>query len=354
MRSDSLEPTTPSDAGGTTLADNSIMLPHAPARPLRRLLIWTAWTLATLILIVVLGFLYVTFVGMSVDASFLRGTIAQTFSDNIGRPVRFEGPMEMEIPAKPRLRVGGLHIANAPGFGEGDFASLGEARLAVDLWPLLFKKRLHIEELAGHDVHVRLQVKADGGNNWTFHRPKPAAAKAPVPDSSTSISAGQAFALLDIQRVTLEKLNVEYAGADGKSHYFSLHALSAQSPADQPLKLTLNGAVEKEFPYQLDFTGGKLSDLATDKPWPIAFTLTFLSSTLTVSGSVSGSSGDVTFGLGTENLLEFERLLQTKLPDGGSSGISRTVIFAPHPMAITQLTGAIVYTRQVRPPHLDS
>ncbi|MBI3527577.1 MAG: AsmA family protein [Betaproteobacteria bacterium] len=323
------------------------MLPHARSRPLRRLLLWTAWTLVTLVLILVLGFLYVTFVGITVDASFLRGTIAQTFSDNIGRPVRFEGPMEMEISARPKLRIGGLHIANAPGFGDDDFASLGEARLAVDLWPLLFKRRLHIDELAGSDVHARLQVKADGSNNWTFHRPKSAATKAPEPAGTSSISADQAFALLDIQRVTLEKLNVKYIGADTKSHYFSLHALTAQSPANQPFKLSLNGAVEKEFPYLLDFTGGKLSDLATDKPWPIAFTLTFLSSTLTVNGSVSGASGEVTFGLGTENLLEFERLLQTKLPDVGASGIAGTVIFAPHRAAITQLTGAMGNTTLV-------
>jgi uncharacterized protein involved in outer membrane biogenesis len=329
------------------------MLPHALSRSLRRLLVWTAWTLATLIVVVVAGFLYVTFVGISVDASFLRGTIAQTFSDNIGRPVRFEGPMEMEISAKPKLRVGGLHIANAPGFGAGDFASLGEARLALDLWPLLFKRKLHIDELAGSDVQALLQVKADGSNNWTFHRPIPAATIAPEPDGKPSIRTDQAFALLDIQRVKLENLKVTYVGADGKSHYFSLHALNAQSPANQSFKLTLNGAVEKEFPYQLDFTGGKLSDLATDKPWPIALTLTFLSSTLTVNGSVSGSSGEVTFGLGTENLLEFERLLQTNLPDVGASGIAGTVVFAPRRVAITQLTGAMGNTTLVGALNLD-
>jgi uncharacterized protein involved in outer membrane biogenesis len=319
------------------------MLPHALSRPLRRLLRWTAWTLATLILIVVLGFLYITFVGVSVDASFLRGTIAQTFSDNIGRQVRFEGPMQMEISAKPRLRIGGLHIANAPGFGEGDFASLGEARLAVDLWPLLFRRKLHIDELAGSDVRAHLQVKADGANNWTFHSRQPAATKAPEPGGSPSISADQAFALLDIQHVTLEDLKVKYTGADDRNHFFSLHALAAQSLANQPFQLTLNGAVEKEFPYKLEFTGGKLADLATDKPWPIAFTLTFLSSTLTVNGSVSasGTSGEVTFGLGTENLLEFERLLQTDLPDVGASGIAGTVNFAPRRVAVTQLTGAM-------------
>ncbi|MBC8006438.1 MAG: AsmA family protein [Prolixibacteraceae bacterium] len=318
------------------------MLPHAPSRPLRRLLRWTTWTVATLVLVVLLGFLYVTFVGISVDASFLRTTIAQTFSANLGRTVRFEGPMEMEISATPKLRIGGLHIANAPGFGDGDFASLGEARLAVDLWPLLFKRKLHIDELAGSDVRARLQVKVDGSNNWTFHRPKPAVAEAREPASPSSISVDQAFTLLDIKQVSLQNLKVEYVGVDGKSHYFSLHALTAQSPADQPFKMNLNGTVENEFPYRLDFTGGKLADLATDKPWPIAFTLSFLSSTLTLSGSVSGSgSGELTFGLGTENLLEFERLLQIDLPDVGASGIAGTVNFTPRRVAITQLAGAM-------------
>src|SRR5258708_14252308 len=120
--------------------DNSIMLPQAASRPLRRLLLWTAWTFTTLILIVVLGFLYVTFVGISINASFLRGTIAQTFSDNIGRPVRFEGPMAIEISAKPKLRIGGLHIAKAPGLRKQDFASLLAAQLTGDPRPLLFKK----------------------------------------------------------------------------------------------------------------------------------------------------------------------------------------------------------------------
>jgi uncharacterized protein involved in outer membrane biogenesis len=317
------------------------MLPHALSRPLRRFLLWTLWTFATLVLILVLGFLYVTFVGISVDASFLRATIAQTFSDNIGRRVRFEGPMEMEISARPKLRIGGLHVANPPGFGEEDFASLGEARLALDLWPLLFRKQLHIEELAGNDVLAHLQVRADGSNNWTFRRPPQAASKTPEPVTTSSMRADQAFALLDIQKVSLEKLHVRYTGADGKQHFFSLLALTAQSPADQPFRMALNGAVENEFPYQMEFTGGKLADLGSDKPWPIAFTLTFLSSTLTATGSVNGTRGEVTFGLGTENLLEFERLLQTRLPDVGASGIAGTVVFAPHRVTLTQLTGAM-------------
>ncbi len=130
-------------------------IPRSPFRRLLRLMLWTA---GSLFLIGVLAFAYVTFIGITVDASRLRGRIATVFSDALGREVRFEGPMELEISARPKLRVGGLHIANAPGFAGGDFASLGEARLALDLWPLL-QKRLQIEEVTGSQVRVRLQIK---------------------------------------------------------------------------------------------------------------------------------------------------------------------------------------------------
>ena len=311
-----------------------------PRSLFRRIVRATLWTVAALVLIGVLGFAYVTFVGVTVDASLLRGRIATAFSDALGRTVRFEGPMELEISARPKLRVGGLHIANAPGFEGGDFASLGEARLALDLWPLL-QKRLQIEEIIGSRVQVRLQRRADGTNNWTFLRARRSAQRAPEP-GSPAVSADRALALLDIQQVTLENLNVEYVGPSGESHYFDLHKLSAQMPSGQPLKVTLNGAVEKQFPYRLDFTGGVPADLSdAAKPWPVELTLTFLSSTLTLNGTLSGRTGRIGFGLGTENLLEFERLFQTRLPAVGASGIAGTVSFEPGKVSLTQLGAAM-------------
>src|SRR6266404_5587010 len=166
----------------------------------RRMRRWALWTAASLFLIAVLGFAYTTFVGITVDASLLRGRIATVFSDALGRTVRFDGPMELEISARPKLRVGGLHIANAPGFEGGDFASLGEARLALDLWPLL-KKRLQIEDVTGSSVTVRLQRRADGGNNWTFLRARgPAQQPVSAPGTPAGVSADRALAVLDIKR----------------------------------------------------------------------------------------------------------------------------------------------------------
>ena len=334
-------------------------LPKAPPRPAsprrpRRVLRWLAWGFGTVLLCVVGAISYITFVGLTIDASFLRASIAQTFSDNIGRPVRFEGAMELRISARPRLRVGDFRIGNAPGFGGGDFASLGEARLALDLWPLLFEKQLYIEELAGSKVRLLLQAGDGGRKNWTFTLPDTATAAAPQSTPGASIRPGQILSRLNIKKISLEGLNVEYIDADGTSRFFDLHTLTAQSSARTPFELALAGTVQKQFPYQLHLTGGTLADLASGKPWPFSLTVTFLSSTLAVNGSAGAQGGEFTFGLGTENLIEFSRLLQTELPDVGASGLAATIKVTRDRIAIRQLVGAMGKTTLTGELELDA
>ncbi len=309
---------------------------------LRQLLRWTAWTLASVIAITLAGLAYVTVIGIPVDASALRAPIAQAFSEAVGRQVRFVGPMELEISGRPKLRVGGLHIAGPE--GSPDLASLGEARLALDLWQLAHR-RLHVEELSGRDVKVLLVHRPDGTNNWTFNLPRPAARDAepgPRPASAGGLPT------IHIQRVSLEQLNVEYVAPDGRSHFFDLHSLGAQARADKPFSMTLAGTVEKSFPYRVEFTGGQLQELlSAERPWPIDLTLTFLSSTLTMKGTVTGTSGDIQFGVGTESLSEFERLFQTRLPAVGTTAIAGRVVFSPRKVTFSQLAGVIGSTTMV-------
>ena len=300
--------------------------------------------IAAIFALLLLITLYIVFVGISIDASNQRENIAQSFSAMLGREVHFEGPLQFEISARPKLRAGGLHIANAAGFLGADFASLGEVRLALNLWSLL---RLHVQvdELAGSDVYVRLQLNSSDRNNWTF---TPATTKQKVEKEVASepeidsLAIGRVLALLDIKRISLEKLNVEYIGVNERSHFFELSSLVAHIPAGLPISMTLHGKVEKIYPYQLDFTGGTLADLAdTEHPWPIDLSLGFMSSRLALNGSVSSQGGEINFGLGTENVSEFERLLQTTLPAVGVAGIAGKVKYSAGKVSLENLNGVM-------------
>ena len=191
---------------------------HTPLRKAPRLPVVAAVMLA-------LGVLYLAFVGITIDASGLRGKIASVFSESIGREVRFDGPLQLEVSAHPKLRAGGLHVANAAGFSGSEFASIGEVRLALDLWPLLWL-RLQIQELAGSDVYLRLQLNENGTSNWAFspssHKREVVTAPSADPAAGSGALA-RALARLDIKRVSLERLAVEYVGGDGKSHFFNLN-----------------------------------------------------------------------------------------------------------------------------------
>jgi AsmA family protein len=201
---------------------------------------------------------------------------------------------------------------------------------------------LQIEELSGSDVHIRLQLKKNGGSNWTFKpaTQKQADAEVPVTEEAGSIGLENILARLDIKRVTLEKLNVEFIAANSQSHFFELQSLVAQLPAGEPVTLTLHGKVEKIHPYRLDFSGGSISDLADpDRPWPIDLKLDFMSSQLLLNGNVSGSTGEISFALGTEDLGEFEQLLQTRLPAVGAANISGAVKYAPGIIALQNIGG---------------
>jgi uncharacterized protein involved in outer membrane biogenesis len=298
---------------------------------------------AVLVASLLAGLLYVAWVGVSIDASGLRARTVAMLTERLGRQVRLDGPLQIKISAHPDLIVGGLHVANAAGFSGGEFASLGEARLALNLWPLL-RSRLKIENLSGSDVHLRLQRDINGGNNWTF-KPLdriPQAAPQPATDQAGNRPVAELLALLDIKRVSLEKLDVEFIGADAKSHFFELQSLVAQFPAGQPLTLTLQGTIEKTYPYKLEVTGATLADLARfDKPCPIELKLDFMSSSLSLQGTVSGRTGSISFGLGTENLREFERLLQTRLPAVGETGISGIVKYSPGTIEVANLSGVM-------------
>ena len=295
-------------------------------------------------MVVIFCLLYVLFVGIEFNASPLRETITNVFSNSVGRNVRFDGPLQLEISARPKLRVGGVHIANLSDFAGSEFASLGEARLSLNLWPL-FRGQLQIEELSGSNVHIRLQHRDNGSNNWAFQLSKPRqegmrATEEGAPASSNDL--GHMLTVLDIKRVTLENLGIEYIGDNTKSHFFDLHSLTAQLPTGKPLTLALNGTVEKTFPYKLDFTGGAIEDFArTDKPWPIDLKLALLSTRLYLNGSVSGAGGEINFGLGTENLLDFERLFQAKLPDVGVVGIAGALTYGAGKMELNHLDGVM-------------
>jgi hypothetical protein len=310
-------------------------------RPVLKALKWTAVSVAGTLAALVLGSVLVVALGITISAAPWRDRIAAEATRTIGRPVRLEGPLELVPTLRPSLKIGGVHIANPPGFSTPEMASLGEAHLRIDLVAAL-RGALIVQEIGAEEVRARLEKSADGRVNWLFDLPKSHPPPATAAPATKPALEDIGFA---VDRIVLRKLSVEYHdGASDRTRYFQLDELTGQAPVPGPTRVSLRGSVEKSFPYTLSFTGGPAQDLVhSAQPWPIELSVDFLGTVLRVSGSLTqrGQSGRLTFGMGTEDLSEIERLLQTRLPKVGPTALGGVVAWEPGKVSVSPLNGVM-------------
>lgn len=114
--------------------------------------------------------LIVALLGISISAAPWRGSIAQAASQALGRTVSLEGPLELIPTLRPTLTVGGIRVMNPSGFSAPEFASLGAARLRLELVPLL-SGHIQVVEVTAEDVKLRLEKSVEGHVNWQFQLP---------------------------------------------------------------------------------------------------------------------------------------------------------------------------------------
>jgi uncharacterized protein involved in outer membrane biogenesis len=302
---------------------------------------WTLAVVAALVLVPVGAVALVAWLGVLVDAGPWRATLAEVATEALGRRVTLDGPVELSLGLRSALKIGGIRIANPPGFSGAEFASLGDVRAQVDLVPAL-RGRLRIQSLEAENVRVRLERAVDGRFNWDFGALLGVAdAEAtPVPEDD----AGPAVAVR-IRRLVLRSLAVEYRDASSeRSRYFDLDELVGDAPWNAALTMTVRGRVEKKFPYRLTLQGGPARALyRATEPWPFEVDFEFVDTRLHATGSTDMRTGETRLdvGLGTANLAELERLLEIRLPKLGMTAVAAVIAHRDQAVDIDIVRGVV-------------
>ncbi|HXV07203.1 MAG TPA: AsmA family protein, partial [Burkholderiales bacterium] len=334
-------------------------MPNQPPKPQRRrrILRWILVVIAAVFLLPPLALVLIAWLEISISAGPWRGTIARTASAALGREVTLEGPLEFVPSLSPRLKVGGIRIANPPGFSTPEFASLGDARLWVDTKALL-QRRLRVREITAENVRVFLEIAEDRRVNWALGGARPAQPKGADGGGKAALEAAKDFRF-EVDTLGLRQLAVEFHNLpSGSKHFFNLDELAGEARRGQPMRLALRGSVEKRFPYTLSFDGGTADELMRPtQPWPFQLGVEFLGTSFQANGAIAraagGDSVEVLFGLGTEDLREIERLLQTTLPNVGATALSGRVTADRLHVSLTELRGVMGRTTLEGELHYD-
>src|SRR5689334_7544254 len=152
-------------------------LPSARRMNVRKILRRSLLGCVALLVLLLVTLVAAAVLGISINAAPWRQSIASKASALIGRPVTLEGPLRLTIGLRPELTVGGIAVANPPGFSAPQLATLGRAHMLVELWPLL-RDEISVLTVEAEDVHVRLEEAGDGRVNWNLALPSNGAASA--------------------------------------------------------------------------------------------------------------------------------------------------------------------------------
>lgn len=100
-----------------------------------------------------------------IDPNQYKGQIVQAVKDQTGRELKIEGKIGLSVFPWIGLRIAGVELANAPGFGREPFARVESAGVQVALWPLL-RKEIVVDTVRLDGLTLSLARSSKGVTNW--------------------------------------------------------------------------------------------------------------------------------------------------------------------------------------------
>ncbi len=105
-------------------------------------------------------------VSIFINPNDYKDRIASMAEDALGRKVHIEGDLSLSVFPWIAIKTGAIRVENPPEFGGGDFVSLKEADLSLEILPLL-TGNVNIGKVTVRDMVVLL-VKDKNRSNWEF------------------------------------------------------------------------------------------------------------------------------------------------------------------------------------------
>ena len=123
----------------------------------------TLWTVGALIgLILIAAIILVA----SFDPNKYKGEIMYAVKTATGRDLKIDGKISLSLFPWLGVKMEGLTLGNATGFGPEPFVKIGSAGASVSLLPLL-AGNVRVDTVHVDDLTLNLATDANGRNNWS-------------------------------------------------------------------------------------------------------------------------------------------------------------------------------------------
>lgn len=198
------------------------------------------------------------------DPNDYRDKITETVKNQTGRDLAL-GDIQLSVFPWLKVRVADVSFSNAPGFGATPMAQVKEARVGVQLMPLLLHRQVQVSTVTLDGLKLDLAKDASGKSNWddlVKTRDEPAAEK--------KDGQGVKVESIDIAGVTLTNADIRYRDAQANQSYhlekvnLETGTLKPGEPTDIEASLTAHDVAKKQS-ADLVFSATVLADMVAQK-----------------------------------------------------------------------------------------
>ena len=188
------------------------------------------------------------------DPNKFRGQISTAVKDSTGRELTIKGDIHLRYFPWLGVKIGGVTLGNAQGFGPQPFAEIGEAEVSVRLLPLVLHQQVKAGTVSLDGLVLNLAKDKEGHSNWED------LSKSKNEKPETPGEKGGAPAALDISGLAIKDAALSYSDAkSGKSYKIDklnlkTGTLSPGKPVDVTLAMLLQSA-DPKIDADLKLTG---------------------------------------------------------------------------------------------------
>jgi uncharacterized protein involved in outer membrane biogenesis len=283
----------------------------------------TALIFGSLVVLILVVMGVVLAVGISINIDGIRTKAETAASNALGREVSISGHLGFDLSFRPSVELEGLQIANPSSWDTKDFVEVKLFRAQVRILPLL-RGRIHIQEITAHGIDVHLELKSDGRKNWLFDLPRGEAGSSPPPAGS-----GETFKvnLVEVDEFSLDQLTISFLDHESNQRYeFELNSMQGAAVADEPLKLAIDGAFQKQR-YYISISGDPIGELfKPTQPWHLEASAEMAGVTLNLRGQadrpLEGKGFDFLIKLNGDRFGNLAAIFGAQLPPIGAYALA--------------------------------
>lgn len=173
------------------------------------------------------------------DPDDYREVVSELVYDQTGRTLEIDGGLSINVLPCCSVSLKETRLSNPSGFDEAEFARVESVELGLQLWPLIVRQEILVDDIELDGLNLSLIQRADGVANWTFE-----SESAPAEEQPDTAEGDIDLSTLSIGGIRIRDAQVSYEDAEAAYRVKDFKMQTGRIAVGEPVGLEMSFQAE--------------------------------------------------------------------------------------------------------------